>query len=91
MRALQREVLAEPPDSFIHFRNGNPRDCRRASLYLRNEGTIAYSARHKGRPFSVHIYINRAAYGLRDSFRFRSLDAPVSADDARTLGALLAA
>lgn len=39
---------------------------------------------------TVRRYI-RAAYGLRDPLRFRSLDAPVSHSDLRTLGESLAA
>jgi hypothetical protein len=39
---------------------------------------------------TVRRYVS-AAYGLRSAWRFRSLDAPVSADDARTLGELLVA
>ena len=39
---------------------------------------------------TVRRYI-RAAYGLRDPLRFRSLDAPVSHNDGRTLGESLAA
>ncbi len=39
---------------------------------------------------AVRRYV-RAAYGLRDSFRFRSLDAPVGEEGGRTFGELLAA
>ncbi len=39
---------------------------------------------------TVRAYV-RAALGLRDQYRFRSLDAPVSAADERTLAELLAA
>lgn len=39
---------------------------------------------------TVRRYV-RAAWGLRDAWRFRSLDAPVRSDDGRTLGELLAA
>jgi hypothetical protein len=39
---------------------------------------------------TVRAYV-RAAYGLREGYRFRSLDAPASPGDERTLGELLAA
>jgi len=70
---------------------GLPADVREEAVQAITVDILAHKlARESLDSRTVRRYI-RAAYGLRDPLRFRSLDAPVSHNDGRTLGESLAA